>query len=409
MSIFHINLHEAIYSLSDALDLVGVSHIHHGKRVAYIATEIAKQDNWTQDRMDQLFQAAILHDSGVSKTSVHARLAQFEWENEQEHCRLGATLVESCDLLRPLSNLIRHHHTHWEQLQGLALDHNEKLAANCIYLADRIDISCLRGRGTSGNLLLARDEVCARIFERSGSWFAPHLVDCFAQVAASDGFWFSLEGEHARGYAARWISESRTVELDFQELRNLVRVFSRIVDAKSKFTREHSEGVAALARYLGEMFSLPERTCELLELAGLLHDLGKLRVPDELLEKKGKLTQLEYADVRRHSFDTYNILKDIHGLEDVALWAGQHHERIDGSGYPQHTAKNELSFESRIIAAADVFQALAQVRPYRGSLPPTEILRILQEQAKTGKLDPQIVKRIESNLTQCHAVALTVV
>ena len=66
MSTFHINLHEAIYSLSDALDLVGVSHIHHGKRVAYIASEIAKQGDWTQSRMDQLFQAAILHDSGVS-------------------------------------------------------------------------------------------------------------------------------------------------------------------------------------------------------------------------------------------------------------------------------------------------------------------------------------------------------
>ena len=407
MSSFHINLHEAIYSLSDALDLVGVTHIHHGKRVAYIAAEIAKQCGWLQGQMDELFQAAILHDSGVSKTSVHARLAQFEWENEQEHCNLGAALMESCDLLRPLSNLIRYHHTHWDQLQGLAIDYNEKIAANCIYLADRIDISCLIARGSSGNLLLTKDEVSARIIERRGSWFEPRLVDGFAKAASSEGFWFALEGEHVSGYVSRWIFDAETVELDFQQLRNLVRVFSRIVDAKSAFTREHSEGVAALARYLGEMFELPERTCEMLELAGLLHDLGKLRVPDELLEKNGKLTQLEYADVQRHSFDTYNILKDIHGLEEVALWAGQHHERIDGSGYPYHRKKEEISFESRIIAVADVFQALAQTRPYRGPLPPLEILRILKDHAKSGKLDAEIVNRIESQLEQCHKVALT--
>jgi len=232
-------------------------------------------------------------------------------------------------------------------------------------------------------------------------------VDCFMEVSASEGFWFTLENEHVSGYVSRWIFESAEVEIDFLELRSLVRVFSRIVDAKSVFTREHSEGVASLARYLGEQFELPERTCEMLELAGLLHDLGKLRIPDELLEKNGKLTPPEYASVQRHSFDTYNILRNIHGLEEVALWAGQHHERVDGSGYPYHHAGAELSFESRIVAAADVFQALAQTRPYRGPLPPLEILAILQEQALTKKLDASIVQKIESLLATCHRVALS--
>jgi HD-GYP domain-containing protein (c-di-GMP phosphodiesterase class II) len=288
------------------------------------------------------------------------------------------------------------------------ISYEEKIAANCIYLADRIDISCLSARGASGNLLLTKDEVCARIVERRGTWFDPLLVDCFLAVAASEAFWFALEGEHVNGYVARWIFESADVEIDFPELRNLVRVFSRIVDAKSTFTREHSEGVASLARYLGELLALPERTCEMLELAGLLHDLGKLRVPDELLEKNGKLTALEYANVQRHSFDTYSVLKNIHGLEEIALWAGQHHERMDGSGYPFHKAKVELSIESRIIATADVFQALAQTRPYRGPLPPAEILDILKEHASSGKLDPVIVDVIAANLSKCHEAALTV-
>jgi HD-GYP domain-containing protein (c-di-GMP phosphodiesterase class II) len=196
------------------------------------------------------------------------------------------------------------------------------------------------------------------------------------------------------------------VNLGFHELRNLVRVFSRIVDAKSTFTHEHSEGVASLARYLGESFELPERTCEMLELAGLLHDLGKLRVPDELLEKNGKLTQLEYANVQRHSFDTYSILNKIHGLEEISLWAGQHHERIDGSGYPYHRSAEEISFESRIVAAADVFQALAQTRPYRGALSPSEIVTILEDEVARGKLDPRVVAKLINDIQVCHEVAI---
>lgn len=406
MSIFRINVHQAIYSLSDALDLVGVTHIHHGKRVAYIAAECARQAGWSSPRLDELFQAAILHDCGVSKTLVHARLAQFEWENEAEHCSKGAELLRECNLLSPLADLVLHHHTHWEVLQGVDLPHEWKLAANCIYMADRIDISCLTVRGSDANLLLSKEHIRGLISDRRGAWFAPELVDAFMTVSQSEAFWFALENEHVSGYVAKWMSKSKAVDIDFQELRNLVQVFSRIVDAKSTFTREHSDGVACLAYYLGELMGLPERTCEMLELAGLLHDLGKLRVPDELLEKNGKLTPQEYADVKRHSFDTYSILKNIHGLEEVALWAGQHHERVDGSGYPYQRRHGQISLESRIVAVADVFQALAQTRPYRGAMAPPDILAILKDEAARGRLDDNVVAKIEANLMACYRASL---
>jgi len=406
MSTFRINLHQAIYSLSDALDLVGVTHIHHGKRVAYIAAECAKLAEWSPARLDELFQAAILHDCGVSKTLVHARLAQFEWENEAEHCSRGAELLRECSLLSPLAGLVLHHHTHWDALQHQSLPYNQMLAANCIYMADRIDISCLTVRGSEANLLLSKDHIRSLIFERRGTWFAPELVDIFMDVSQSEAFWFALENEHVSGYVAKWMSESDAMDIEFQELRNLVQVFSRIVDAKSTFTREHSDGVACLAHYLGELMGLPGRTCEMLELAGLLHDLGKLRVPDELLEKNGKLTPQEYADVKRHSFDTFSILKNIHGLEEVALWAGQHHERVDGSGYPYHRKKGQISLESRIVAVADVFQALAQTRPYRGPMTPPDILSILKDEASGGRLDGDVIAKVEANLMACYRASL---
>lgn len=406
MSRFAINLHEAVYSLSDALDLVGVTHIHHGKRVAYIAAEIGRCLDWPQERMDTLFQAAILHDSGVSKTQVHSRLAQLEWEYEAEHCERGAELVNASPLLRPLSDCIRYHHTHWMDLKSLSLSEETKLIANCIYLADRVDVQCLTRRGEEPNILLIKDHVREQVVQARGDWYEPSLVDAFMAVSSSEAFWFALENEHVSGYVHTWMRAAQTVEIEFADLRSLVHVFSCIVDAKSTFTREHSDGVANLARHIGGLYGLPERTCDMLELAGLLHDLGKLRVPDELLEKPGKLDPLEYSAVQRHSFDTYNILKNIHGFEDIALWAGQHHERVNGTGYPYHLRDTQLSREARIVAVADVFQALAQNRPYRGALAPEAIAKILQEEVVRGKLDGGVVQMVLNNLQACWEASL---
>jgi HD-GYP domain-containing protein (c-di-GMP phosphodiesterase class II) len=228
-------------------------------------------------------------------------------------------------------------------------------------------------------------------------------------VTNSEAFWFTLDSGQVNGYAATWLSEARQIPMTFDDLRSLMKVFSSIVDAKSPFTKAHSDGVASLARYLGSQMSLGEERCDMLELAGLLHDIGKLRVPDELLDKSGPLTEDERHILRRHSFDTYNILRNIRGLEQVALWAGQHHERVDGTGYPYHTRNGALSLEARIIAVADVFQALAQVRPYRQPLASEVILDILQGQVENRKLDAQVVACIADDLQICWQAAMPVI
>jgi HD-GYP domain-containing protein (c-di-GMP phosphodiesterase class II) len=405
MSTYNVNLHEAVYSLSDALDLVGVTHIHHGKRVAYLATECGKQLGWSGPRLDELFQAAILHDSGVSRTTVHARLTQLAWEDEADHCRLGAELLAGSPLLKHLSDTVLHHHTHWAVLKDLDLPLEVKLRANCIYMVDRVDVLALGYQIGGEDILLGKEEIRHKIFERRDDWFCPELVDAFMQISLSEAFWFTLESDDVNAYLATWLSHFPDQTMEFRELRSLVHVFSCIVDAKSPYTKQHSDGVASLARYLGTQFQLPQETCEMLELVGLLHDIGKLRVPDQLLEKPAALDEQEITVMRRHSFDTYSILKNIRGLERVSLWALQHHERIDGTGYPFQSFGTDLSFEARIVAVADVFQALAQDRPYRGALQQDVILTILKQQADSGKLDGRVVAAVEANLQECWHVA----
>jgi HD-GYP domain-containing protein (c-di-GMP phosphodiesterase class II) len=406
MSTYNVNLHEAIYSLSDALDLVGVTHIHHGKRVAYMATECGKHLGWSGQRLDDLFQAAILHDSGVSKTMVHAKLAQMSWEDEADHCKLGAELLTSSPLLRHLSDTILHHHTHWSVLKDLDLPLEVKLRANCIYMVDRVDVLALGYQLEGKDILLGKDEIRRKIFERRGDWFSPELVDAFMVVSRPEPFWFTLESDNVSGYLTTWLSHFSDQTMEFDELRGLVHIFSCIVDAKSPYTKQHSDGVANLARHIGSLFGLPQETCELLELVGLLHDVGKLRVPDELLEKPGVLNEAETLIMRQHCFDTYSILKNIRGLERVSLWALQHHERMDGTGYPNHTKGTDLSFEARIVAVSDVFQALAQERPYRGPLEKVVIMALLKLEAEEGKLDEKVVAVVEANLDACWRAAV---
>ena len=401
LSNFDINLHELVYSLSDALDLVGVVQIHHGKRVGFMAAECGKELGLDSDTLDSLFQAAILHDCGVSNTSVHARLAQFEWEKVNGHCKIGAALLGITPPLAHLSDVILHHHTHWDKLKDLDLADNVKLMANLIFLVDRVDVLSLHAQVEDANILLGADAIKEKIISHRDTLFKSELVDAFLEIADSEAFWLSLEREHVDGYVYEWIAHETTRPIAFEDVKSLVKIFSHIVDAKSPYTYEHSQGVASLSRYLGELFDVSEHNCDMLYLAGLLHDIGKLRVPDDVLEKSGKLSNGEFKTIQRHSFDTFNILKRIRGFDEIALWAAQHHERVDGGGYPYHTKEHKLSLEARIVAVADVFQALAQDRPYRPALSPAEIYAILSNDSDAGKLDSNVVEKVRENLDSC--------
>jgi HD-GYP domain-containing protein (c-di-GMP phosphodiesterase class II) len=240
---------------------------------------------------------------------------------------------------------------------------------------------------------------------KRGYWFHPELVDIFLKLSESEAFWLSLVKVQNAGHAYSCIAHNSIQEIEFEDLKSIVLIFSHIIDAKSTYTVNHSDGVADLSRFLGELFKLSAHTCDMLELAGLLHDLGMLRVPDKILDKPGELTESENFIVRRHSYDTYEILKNIKGFEDISKWAAQHHERIDGSGFPYRSHAKDLPIEARIIAVADVFQALAQKRPYRDKFPPNDIMRILKNQMQEGKLDKDVVLMVENNLTACWKLA----
>jgi len=399
------DLRQVIYALSEALDLVGVDDVAHGKRVAIMAAECAKAGGMSPAEISMLFDLGMLHDIGVSSTSIHQSLVrEFDWESSQQHCLAGADLLKDFAPLARLAEPIRYHHTHWEQLVKCGIGKTVAEAANLVFLVDRVD-ALAASHYADGTLFSNTERIRGQIRERAGTYFAPHLVDLFLAASASEVFWLLLETRSIQTYLQEMLARDEPYAATIPELRQLAIIFSRIVDAKSHFTAEHSLGVAALARHIAQKMGISADNCDRIEIAGLLHDIGKLRVPDEVLEKPGRLDDRERLIMNTHSFETFQILRRISGFERIAVWAAYHHEEPDGSGYPFHVRSETLDPEARIMRVADIIQALAQNRPYRQSLPTEKVRELLLDLMAKGRVDAEITRVALEDLPAAIAAA----
>ncbi|RJX25681.1 MAG: HD domain-containing protein [Desulfurivibrio sp.] len=401
-----VNLREVVRALSDMLDLVGMDDFYHGKRVAYMSLECMRLLHAAGDEslLSTTFDAALLHDCGVSSTRIHKKLvSELDWGEAHIHCQLGHDLLVKHQTMVQLAPVVLHHHTHWDKLVRIELPERLKLISNAVYLADRID--SLSSHCAPHELLLNSETIRQTIARYRGTFFAPQLVDIFLDISQSEIFWLTLFPPHIDFYLAEANPPSPAQSIDHDALLRIAALFADIVDAKSPFTAEHSYGVAHLARFIGELYGLSSPACNELELAGFLHDLGKLKVPDEILEKDGPLNAIERSIIMQHSFETFQILRQISGFEAIARLAAFHHETPSGQGYPFHMQDGDLSVEARIIAVADVFQALSQNRPYRAAQSPETIKDVLSGMAKEKKLDGEIVALVGRNLLPCFKAA----
>lgn len=398
-----LNLREVTYALSEALDLVGIDDTRHGKRVAFMAAACAKEGGFDQQFIDEMIYMGMLHDCGVSTTDVHHNLVtQLEWKDERYHCERGAALLEKVALFKRYAPAIYHHHTHWEELKLLAVDEKTKLQANLIYLVDRVDALRVQIEGAD---LDKKEQIEQIIDENAGRLFSEELIGYFKAAAGRNSFWFYLDEESLEEYLMEWVAKGDSESLAFDTIREVAVMFADIVDAKSPFTVEHSFGVANLAVYLAKELALSRHETETVEMAALLHDLGKLRVHDAILNKNDKLDHTEQMSMHRHGFDSNMILRKIEGFREIAYLASLHHETLDGQGYPYSLEAEEIPMPARIIAVADIFQALVQERPYRGALDALQALAILHEMADEGKLDATVIGMIETNLTMAYEKA----
>jgi len=403
-SLLQIDLRQMILALETAIDLVGINDTNHGKRVGYIASQLTHHLGFSEQAVDFSFELGMIHDCGVSTEKMHSNLVNnFDWEGATSHCEKGYRLLKDFVPFEQYAIPVRYHHTPWESLKGLTITRQEAYMANIIFLADRVD--ALAATHYSSDILLAREEIVSLIESYSGTYFEPSVVTAFLEIEKSEAFWIALEDRHVTRFTWGMGQFANKKPLSLAQLKQLSLIMAYIVDQKSPFTAQHSARVGSLARYLAVTLGLLDEQSEKVEVAGFLHDLGKLRTPDDILDKPGPLNDLERSIMNQHSYETYEILKYVDGLEEISRWAAYHHEGINGTGYPFHPTGKDLSIEARIIGVADVFQALVQDRPYREGMPLGKVLGILDDFVGNGKLDRDVVELAKHNSYKCFEIA----
>ena len=178
---------------------------------------------------------------------------------------------------------------------------------------------------------------------------------------------------------------------ELESVDAVIAMTAKIIEAKDKYTEGHVERVTTYAVKLGEAAGLEQWDLRNLKRGALLHDLGKIAVPDAVLNKEGKLSEEEWKHILLHPSIGADILKDLKSLKTVVDIVLHHHEKLDGSGYPDKLKGDEITKESRIMAIADIYDALTTTRSYKKSMSPETATRILQEEAQSGKLDSELV------------------
>ena len=441
-----IRLSEIISALSHALDVTGGQPMGHAERSCLIGLRLAETAGFDAGQRASLFYALLLKDAGCSTNSaataaaygadeltvkreyklsdlgrpaqalrylrrtvapeaslltrtrhlraVVARGSDGLRELEQMRCERGAEIARCIDLDEDTAGAIRQLDEHWDghgYPASLAGDDISPLA-RVMCLAQTMEVFWQQG---------GPQAACAVARERRATWFDPALVDAIAAFEHDRAFWASLTNADVNALEPT----DRVQRADDARLDRVAEAFAGIVDAKSPYTARHSAGVAAIAGGIAGTMGLDAATRRLLRRAALLHDVGKLGVSNRILDKPGKLTDQEWAAVRRHPQLSEAILSPVPALADVARLAVEHHERLDGSGYPYGLVAHQLDVPSRVLQVADVAEALSARRPYREAMDVDAVLRVMGREAGS-RLDAVAFGALEAWLPRAGARTL---
>jgi HD-GYP domain-containing protein (c-di-GMP phosphodiesterase class II) len=434
-----IGLSKVIGGLSYALDLTEGEPPGHAVRSCLIGMRLAEEIGLDAATRSHLFYALLLKDAGCSANSARmaalfgaddhtakrtskrvnwsGRFPAFVWalrtvapggsartrlerlrviraEGEvtrslmQARCDRGAEIALLLGLERETAEAIRALDEHWDgngQPRGLAGEE--------IPLLGRI--LCLAQTAEIFHAEAGVDAACRVAERRRGEWFDPALVDALTACCDDARFWASLD----RPDTSAWEPPDRLLIADEERLDRIAGAFAGVIDAKSPWTYRHSDRASVIAVSLAAALGAGEEELSDLRRAAMLHDIGKLAISNRILDKPGKLTRAEFTAMRVHPFVTERILDRVPSFRHLAPLAGAHHERLDGRGYPRRLTGTDLSMPMRMLAVADVYEAITSERPYRRARSSDRALEIMRAEVP-DRLDAEAFSALEALLAE---------
>jgi HD-GYP domain-containing protein (c-di-GMP phosphodiesterase class II) len=420
----HLPMSAVLSGLSAALDITEGHPRGHAARTCLISMKLADALRLSPDDASDLFYAALLKDAGCSSNAARvfqmfggpdehatkravwlrdwrkldqkvryafewvepegdffARVRQFlklaaigpwgERELFEIRCARSAAIARALGMSEATAQAVQSMDEHWDGGGHPAGLKGERipLAARIIGLAQVVEIFW----GIAGP-----ERALEMAAERRSRWFDPELVDCLSSIS-SPAFWASLEAADLNATVAAAEPEERAIEATGERLDQIATAFAWVIDAKSSFTFEHSDRVSSLAVGAAERLGFTDTAITRLKRAALLHDIGKLAVPNAILDKPGTLTAAEWHVVKQHPAHTLHVLQQVPVFRDLAEDAANHHERVDGKGYFRGLTGEQMTPAAKVLAVADVADALMSARPYRGPLQADQVVQMLKD------------------------------
>ncbi len=422
-----IRLSEIVSALSYALDLTEGQPIGHAVKTCVLGMRLADELQLSSTEKADLYYALLLKDMGCSSNAARVHqvfggddrnlkrdLKTTDWTRQLEgfafvrrHAAIGQSLFER--FLR-IVKIAAAGPGQARQMVEIRCERGANIArdlgfsqncADAIYNLDEQWKGRGHPRGKKGEEIPLGARILnlcqtleifqthegmemafAVIEDRKGRWFDPQLVRAARGLKKDKTLWQILEDKNvaaARELAMNLEPQEEILFADEERLTRVCEGFAAIIDAKSPWTFRHSQGVTDAAVGMAGVLQLPSQQTLQIRHAALLHDIGKLSIPNSILDKPGTLDEDEFAMVKKHPFYTQRILEKITSFRQLSFIAGAHHERLDGSGYHSGFDADKLPIEARIIAVADVFDALSAQRPYREAMPLERALSVIAQ------------------------------
>ncbi len=387
-------------SIALALDLAEKEILHtgakHSRRVAYISIRLARLLDFSDEEVFDLFSLAVMHDNGLAKAVLNKKLKGetlifSELEEINEHCSIGEENISKLPLLTDQKNVILYHH---ERYDGSGFFHKRgdeiPFMAQIIAFADFLDFEFDLLDLSYKN----HQNIMEYVKEYSGIKHSKKIADAFLHLSNNSAFWFDMTDLTLIHSIKQYLPHIE-IDITLAQLFDITSIFCEIIDSKSTFTLRHSSGLMEKVEHMAGFYRYDDEGTLKLKIAASLHDLGKLVIPNTILDKDGELNDEEFEIIKKHSYFTKFILDEIQGLGEMKKWAYSHHEKLDGSGYPFGKNADELCFEERLMSCLDMYQALTEDRPYRKGFSHEKSMDTLRRSAASHKIDGSIVEDID--------------